>query len=83
MTGSPGFPRCHRLALIATISCQSVMSNPLRITDIEIESLFRKWWAESYPTAPGTHALMTHLGWGRHLLEAIDKQQQQAMTVDS
>lgn len=52
------------------------MSNPLRITDTEMGELFRKWWMDSYPTPPGTHALMTHLGWGRHLLEVLDKRQQ-------
>jgi hypothetical protein len=45
--------------------------------DHEIEALFRQWWASSYPTPPGPHALMTHTAFGRHLLELIQQQQQQ------
>jgi hypothetical protein len=37
------------------------------MTDTELEALFRDWWP--YPAPPGSHALMTHLGWGRFLLE--------------
>jgi hypothetical protein len=33
--------------------------------------MFTAWWLESYPTRPGPHALMTHLGWGRFLLEQM------------
>ena len=39
------------------------------MTDTELETIFRKWWP--YPAPPGTHALMTHTGFGRHLLERI------------
>lgn len=46
------------------------------MNDTELEAMFRRWWAESYPTPPGTHALITHLGWARFLL------QQQAQTLD-
>lgn len=49
----------------------------LGITDAELEELFRAWWAESYPTPPGPHALMTHIGWARHLLDQAGVQQQQ------
>jgi hypothetical protein len=45
--------------------------------DTELESLFRQWWSESYPTPPGTHALMTHLGWARYLLQHTQHEQQQ------
>lgn len=48
-----------------------------QFTDTELEAAFREWWAQSYPTPPGTHALMTHLGWARHLLEQAGVQQQQ------
>ena len=41
------------------------MTNP---TDSELEVLFRTWWSTSYPTPPGNHALMTHLGWARFLM---------------
>jgi hypothetical protein len=47
-------------------------------TDAELEILLRSWWSLSYSTPPGPHALMTHLGWGRFLLEQVQKQQQEA-----
>lgn len=50
---------------------------PLALTDTQLDAMFRAWWAESYPTPPGPHALMTHLGWARHLLEQAGAQQQQ------
>lgn len=52
------------------------MMTPSPITDTEMATLFREWWAESYPTPPGTHAQMTHLGWGRRLLELAEQRQQ-------
>lgn len=52
------------------------MMTPSPITDTEMAALFREWWAESYPTPPGTHAQMTHLGWGRRLLELAEQRQQ-------
>jgi hypothetical protein len=47
------------------------------MNDNELEVLFRAWWQQSYPTPPGNHALMTHLGWGRYLLEQVQGQQQE------
>jgi hypothetical protein len=44
-------------------------------TDSELEVLFRSWWSLSYGTPPGPHALMTHLGWARFLLEQVQEQQ--------
>ena len=49
------------------------MTNP---TDSELEVLFRTWWQQSYPTPPGTHALLTHIGWARFLLQQTVHQQQ-------
>lgn len=46
------------------------------MNDTQMEQLLRQWWAESYLTPPGTHALMTHLGWGRYLLEHLEQEQQ-------
>ena len=46
------------------------------MTDNEMEVLFRTWWQQSYPTPPGPHALITHISWGRFLLEQAGKQQQ-------
>lgn len=45
------------------------------MTDNELEVLFRTWWSTSYPTPPGTHALLTHIGWARFLLEQIGDHQ--------
>lgn len=48
------------------------------MTDQEMEQLLREWWQESFPHAPlGKHALETHLGWGRWLLQQQGEQQQQ------
>jgi len=44
------------------------------MSDTELEAYFRVWWRGSYPSQPGTHALMTHLGWGRHLLNVLTAQ---------
>lgn len=46
------------------------------MTDNEMEVLFRTWWQQSYPTPPGPHALITHIGWGGFLLEQMGEQQQ-------
>ena len=46
------------------------------MTDSEMEVLLRTWWQQSYPTPPGPHALITHIGWGRFLLERAGEQQQ-------
>jgi len=34
-----------------------------------MEHAFRKWWQDSYGLPPGTHAVMTHVAWGEHLLQ--------------
>lgn len=45
-----------------------------QMTDLEMEQEFRAWWRDSYSaTPPGPHALITHLGWGRHLMNAISE----------
>lgn len=44
-----------------------------RMTETEMAELFQKWWMESYPTPPGTHAKMTHLGWGRYLMDQVSE----------
>jgi hypothetical protein len=46
------------------------------MTDTELTLLFQQWWRQSYPTPPGQHALATHVGWGRYLLERVQGQQQ-------
>lgn len=39
-------------------------------TPAAIEALFREWWAMSYLTPPGVHAINTHVGFGAWLLAA-------------
>ena len=35
----------------------------------ELEEMFAKWWAESYPHAPaGAHAIRTHAAFALHVL---------------
>lgn len=46
-------------------------------TDAQLEVMLRTWWQQSYPTPPGNHALMTHLGWARFLLEQLGQQQRE------
>lgn len=46
------------------------------MTDSELEVLFRTWWQQSYPTPPGPHALITHIGWARFLLEQTQQQRE-------
>lgn len=42
------------------------------MTDSQLEALFREFWlAAGYSAPPGTHALMTHVAWGRFLLERV------------
>ena len=33
-----------------------------------LESEFRLWWAESYPSPPNAQAVAIAVAWGRHLL---------------
>jgi hypothetical protein len=37
-----------------------------------IEAAFKEWWEESYGRAPGTHAVMTHVAFGEHLLRLLE-----------
>lgn len=46
------------------------------MTDSELEVLFRTWWSLSYPTPPGPHAINTHLGFGRWLLQQQEEGKQ-------
>ena len=46
------------------------------MTNTDLTLLFQEWWRQSYPTPPGQHALATHVGWGRYLLEQIQQRQQ-------
>lgn len=39
----------------------------MSLTETEMEVLFRTWWGTSYPTPPGNHAVMSHIGWGQFL----------------
>lgn len=41
------------------------------MTETEMEVLFRTWWGTSYPTPPGNHAVMSHIGWGLFLQQHL------------
>ena len=47
--------------------------DPKPFSETEIERMFREWWAQSWPTPPGTHALRTHIAWATHLLDKINE----------
>lgn len=42
------------------------------MNDPAIEAAFVEWWIESYGRPPGTHAVMTHVGFAHHLLELLE-----------
>lgn len=45
-------------------------------TDAQLEVLLRTFWSESYPAAPpGPHALATHIGFARFLLQHLGQEQ--------
>ena len=37
-----------------------------------IEAAFREWWIDSYGVLPGTHAVMTHVAFTKHILELLE-----------
>lgn len=37
---------------------------------MDLENAFKTWWEESYGRPPGTHAVMTHIGFAAHILES-------------
>ena len=45
------------------------MDAPTVLSYPELEELFAKWWAESYPHAPaGAHAIRTHAAFALYVL---------------
>jgi hypothetical protein len=46
------------------------MTDP-QLLQQNMEFLFRQWWAESYPTTPGNHAVMTHSAFAASIYESI------------
>lgn len=47
-----------------------------------LRAAFRDWWVESYGRPPGTHAEMTHVGFGLHLLQLLELMQPAAQNHD-
>ena len=37
-----------------------------------LEAAFRQWWQDSYGRPPGVHAVLTHVGFGAHLLSQLE-----------
>jgi hypothetical protein len=36
-----------------------------------MEAVFRDWWQDSYGRPPGTHAVMTHVAFAKHVLQQL------------
>lgn len=36
---------------------------------MDLEDAFKTWWEESYGRPPGTHAVMTHVGFAAYIFE--------------
>ena len=37
-----------------------------------IEAAFRDWWEESYKRPPNAQAVMTHVAFAEHMLQAVE-----------
>ena len=47
-------------------------------TDAQLEVLLRTFWSQNYPSSPpGSHVLMTHIGFARFLLQKLGQQQRE------
>lgn len=51
------------------------------MTETELADLFTKWWTESYPTPPGPHARMTHIGWATFLMRYLASMERSPMAT--
>lgn len=45
----------------------------MSLTESEMEVLFRTWWGTSYPTPPGTYAVMSHVSWALFLQQHLSE----------
>jgi hypothetical protein len=51
------------------ITTAAIRAADAAISDQAIEAEFRAWWeSEVHPLPPSSHAVSTHVAWGRHLL---------------
>lgn len=56
----------------------TLIGSPSKMTESQLEELFREWWKQSFPNSPpGKHALATHIGWAQHILAVVNYEQQQ------
>jgi hypothetical protein len=46
------------------------------MNEISIRAAFNDWWRESYGTAPGPHAVMTHVAFAEHILQLLELMQE-------
>lgn len=44
------------------------------MTQEHLTELFKAWWQESYGMPPITHATMTHVAFGMHLLDKLQQE---------
>lgn len=65
------FPLTHAQNWCGEWESRSDSIKVMTLSATEIEVLFRTWWGTSYPTPPGPHSLMTHVGWGLFLQQHL------------
>jgi hypothetical protein len=53
------------------------------MNDTSLDAAFRTWWQDSYGRPPGSHAVMTHVAFGRHLLQLLELLQPAAAPTPS
>jgi hypothetical protein len=42
------------------------------MNETSIRAAFEDWWRDSYGRPPGTHAVMTHVGFAEHMLRLVE-----------
>jgi hypothetical protein len=42
------------------------------MNETTLNAAFQDWWRESYGRPPGTHAVMTHIGFTMHILKLLE-----------
>jgi hypothetical protein len=48
------------------------------MNETSVAVAFQEWWTESYKRPPGSHAVMTHVGFAMHILEMAGSTNKQA-----
>lgn len=69
--GSSPFPLTYARNWCGEWESSSDCLTPMTLSATEMEVIFRTWWGTSYPTPPGNHAVMSHIGWGMFLQQHL------------